>query len=151
MTNKAQEVESEIRIDIEGNWFYNGAQIVNRNIFLLFCKGLENDGKGGYLLKVDKETSSVIVESTPFVVVDAVKDGDVLKVQLNDETMETLNLESFFIDRNNVPFCRVKEGRFSARFLRKAYYRIAECFEQDEDERFFVKLAGEKIYVKQEK
>jgi len=149
--NKSQEVESEIRIDIEGNWFYNGAQIVNRKISLLFCNGLENDGKGGYLLRVDKEISPVIVEGTPFVVVDTAKDGDVLKVQLNDETVETLNMGSFFIDKNNVPFCRVKDGRFSARFLRKAYYRMAECFEKDDSERFFVKLAGEKIYVDMKK
>ena len=148
MTNKAQEVENEIRIDTEGNWFYNGAQIINRNILLLFCKGLENDGSGGYLLRVDKETSPVIVENKPFVVVDAVKDEDVLKIQLNDETVKTLDMGSFFIDRNNVPFCRVKDGQFHARFLRKAYYRIAEYFEQDENERFFVRLAGEKIYVK---
>jgi len=121
LTNKAQEAENEIRIDIEGNWIYNGAQIVNRNILLLFCNGLENDNKGGYLLRVDKETSPVIVENTPFVVVDAAKEEDVLKIQLNDETVETLDMESFFIDKTNVPFCRVKDGRFSARFLRKAY------------------------------
>ena len=151
MTEKAQEVENEIKIDKEGNWFYNGAQIINRNILSHFCDGLENDNNGGYLLRVDKETSPVIVENTPFVVVDAVKNEDVLKIQLNDETVETLDMGSFFIDRNNVPFCRVKDGQFHARFLRKAYYRIAECFGQDEDERFFVRMVGEKIYVKQEK
>ena len=148
MTNKVQELENGIRIDIEGNWFYKGAQIVNRNIFLLFCNGLENDGKGGYLLRVDKETSPVMVESTPFVVVDAAKDEDVLKIQLNDETVETLDTGSFFIDKNNVPFCRVKGGQFSARFLRKAYYRIAECFEQDEEGRFYFQRGDEKIYIK---
>ncbi len=115
MTNKAQEVENEIRIDTEGSWFYNGAQIINRNILLLFCKSLENDGSGGYLLRVDKETSPVNVEDTPFVVVDAVKDEDVLKIQLNDETVETLDLGSFFIDKNSVPYCRVKKGQFTAR------------------------------------
>ena len=125
MINKAKNLENEIKIDKEGNWFYNGAQIINRNIFLLFCNGLEKDGKGGYLLRIDKETSPVIVESTPFVVVDAV-------------TLKSLLQFS------------VLEGRFPARFLRKAYYRIAECFEQDEDERFFLKLADKKIYVNHE-
>ena len=151
MTNKAQKIENEIKIDKEGNWFYNGAQIINRNVLLLFFSSLENDVSGGYLLRVDKETCPVIVENTPFVVVDVIKDEDVLKIQLNDETIETLDPESFFIDRNSVPYCRVKKGQFAARFLRKAYYRIAEYFEQDEDERFFVRLSGEKIYVKQEK
>ena len=151
MTNKAQKIENEIKIDKEGNWFYNGAQIINRNVLLLFCSSLENDVSGGYLLRIDKETTTVIVENTPFVVVDVVKNEGVLKIQLNDETVETFNMGSFFIDRNSVPFCRVKEGKFSARFLRKAYYRLAKYFEQDEDEKFFVRLAGEKIYVKQEK
>jgi hypothetical protein len=147
LTEKAQKVENEIKIDKEGNWFYNGAQIINRKILSLFCDGLENDNNGGYLLRVDSETSPVIVENTPFVVVDAVKNEDVLKIQLNDESMETFNVESFFIDRNSVPYCRVKKGKFPARFLRKAYYRIAEYFEQDEDERFFVTLGKERFYI----
>jgi hypothetical protein len=151
LTEKAQKVENEIKIDKEGNWFYNGAQIINRNILLFFCDSLENDNNGGYLLRVDKETSPVIVENTPFVVVDAVKNEDVLKIQLNDESVETFNVGSFFIDRNSVPYCRVKKGKFPARFLRKAYYRIAEYFEQDEDERFFVRLDNKKFYVNQEK
>ena len=151
MTKKAQKVDKEIKIDKEGNWFRNGAQIINRNILLLFCSSLENDVSGDYFLRVDKETCPVIVESTPFVVVDVVKDDGVIKIQLNDETIETLDMGSFFIDRNSVPCCRVKKGQFPARFLRKAYYRIAEYFEQDEDERFFVRMAGEKIYVKQQK
>ena len=151
MTNKAQKIENEIKIDKEGNWFYNGAQIINRNVLLLFCGSLENDVSGGYLLRVDKETSPVIVENTPFVVVDVVKDGGFIKIQLNDETIETLDPESFFIDRNSVPYCRVKKGQFPARFLRKAYYRIAEYFEQDENEKFFVRLLNKKVYVNQEK
>ncbi len=151
MTNKAQKIENEIKIDKEGNWFYNGAQIINRNILALFCNGLENDNNGGYLLRVDKEICPVIVENTPFVVVDVVKDGGFIKIQLNDETIETLDPESFFIDRNSVPYCRVKKGQFPARFLRKAYYRIAEYFEQDENEKFFVRLPNKKVYVNQEK
>ena len=150
MTKKEQKVENEIKIDKEGNWFYNGAQIINRNILLLFCSSLENDVSGGYLLRVDKETSPVIVENTPFVVVDVVKDGGFIKIQLN-ETTETLDLGSFFIDRNSVPYCRVKKGQFPARFLRKAYYRIAEYFEQDENEKFFVRLPNKKVYVNQGK
>ena len=147
MTKKEQKVENEIKIDKEGNWFYNGAQIINRNVLLLFCGSLENDVSGGYLLRVDKETSPVMVESTPFVVVDVAKDKGVIKIQLNDETVETLEMGSFYIDKNSVPYCRVKKGQFPARFLRKAYYRIAEYFEQDEDERFFVRLQNKKFYV----
>ena len=151
MTNKAQKIENEIKIDKEGNWFYNGAQIINKNVLLLFCSSLENNTSGGYLLQVDKETSPVIVENTPFVVVDVVKNEGVLKIQLNDETVETFDMGSFFIDRNSVPYCRVKKGQFPARFLRKAYYRIAEYFEQDENEKFFVRLPNKKVYVNQEK
>ena len=151
MTNKAQKTENEIKIDKEGNWFYNGAQIINRNILLLFCSSLENDAGGGYFLRVDKETTPVIVESTPFVVVDIIKSEGVINIQLNDETIETFDPGSFFIDRNNVPCCWVKKGQFPARFLRKAYYRIAEYFEQDENEKFFIRVSNKKFYVNQEK
>ncbi len=75
----------------------------------------------------------------------------VIKIQINDETIETFDMGFFYIDRNSVPYCRVKKGQFTARFLRKAYYRIAEYFEQDENEKFFVRLPNKKVYVNQEK
>jgi len=148
VTGKKPDTENEIRIDKEGNWFYNSAPIINRKVFLLFNKSLEKDHTGAYLLRIDQETSPVIVEDTPFVVVDAVKEENILKIQINDETIESLDLESFYINKNNIPYCRIKDGNFPARFLRKTYYRIAEYFEQDAEERFYLRLGGEKVYIK---
>lgn len=150
MAQQQPAVANEISIDKEGNWFYNKARIVNRNIFLLFCKHLEKDPGGGYLLRIDRETCPVMVEDAPFTVVDAVKDQGRIKIQLNDETVETLDLETFYIGSGNVPYCTVKEGRFRARFLRKAYYRIAEYFEQDETETFFIRLGDQRFPLRQE-
>lgn len=150
MAHSPPETENEIKIDKEGSWFYNNAPIVNRNVFLLFCKHLEKDPRGGYRLRIDRETCPVTVEDAPFVVVDAVRDKDNLKIQLNDETVETLDLKTFYIAAGNVPYCTVKNGAFRARFLRKAYYRIAEYFEQDGEDSFFIRLGGKRFDLRQE-
>lgn len=149
MVHPLPETENEIKIDKEGNWFYNNAPIVNRNVFLLFCKHLEKDSRGGYLLRIDRETCPVSVADAPFTVVDAVKDQDRIKIQLNDETVETLDLKTFYIAAGNVPYCTVKNGEFRARFLRKAYYRIAEHFEQDGEDTFFIRLGRKRFDLRQ--
>ncbi len=66
----AETYEPLISIDKEGNWFYQGQQIVNRQVYLLFSQNLEQDGSGRYILRIGEETCPIAVEDTPFVVTD---------------------------------------------------------------------------------
>ncbi len=58
---------------------------------------------------------------------------------LNDGEREPLDPETLEVGAQNVLYCRVKEGRFRARFLRPAYYHLSSRFEA-EGERFFVRI-----------
>jgi hypothetical protein len=132
----------EIFIDKEGRWFYRGAEIVRRDIIQLLYAGLERDNRNRYILHWDGSSCSVEVEDTAFVVrrIDE-KDGSFL-LHLSDDSIEKLSPESLATGRDNVPYCLVKNGRFSARFTRAAYYQLAEHIEEEEGG-FFLR-AGEK-------
>ena len=60
--------------------------------------------------------------------------------------MEKLDLTTLTIAKQNVPYVKIKKGRFAARFLRPAYYEFMKY--ADKDERgFYVKVQGKKHYL----
>ncbi len=154
-TEKILQEGYRLRIDKEGNWFYNDTPIINRNIYLFFNRHIVDAAQGGYLLQIGSETCRLIVEDTPYVVVriehlySDTEQRAFFKIRLNDETEEELDLASFYIGKANVPYCTVKKGRFPARFLRSPYYRLASHIQQEDgpEERFYLLLNNQKFYI----
>lgn len=141
-----------LRIDKEGNWFYNDLPIINKAIHLFFNQHLTRDESGAYIVRIGKETSRLFVEDTPFVVtsIDYIQTKapeDFFNIRLNDETIEKLALDTLYIGKNNIPYCRVKEGLFPARFLRAAYYQLAQHVQQEGEDGFYIMLNGRKQYL----
>jgi hypothetical protein len=142
-----------IKIDKEGNWFYYSRPIINKNVYLFFNQHIEKDEEDGYVLRIENETCKIQVEDTPYVVirVDFVIFGpekeESIKIRLNDETEETLDISSFYIGKDNVPYCRVKKGKFPARFLRQPYYQIAQHIQPEGPDRFYLFLNNKKNYI----
>jgi uncharacterized protein len=138
-----------IKIDKEGAWFYNGRPIINTTIFTLFNKQLEEDGRGGYRLTIDGECFPLEVEDTPYVVSslrESVEAG--LVARLNDGTDETFALETLRIDSADIPYCRVKSGRFPARLLRAAWNALAPLVAHEEESgRYYLRLGARKHYL----
>ncbi|MBI4962685.1 MAG: DUF1285 domain-containing protein [Desulfomonile tiedjei] len=137
-------------IDKEGRWFQNGAEIVHPEIYRLFNQALEKSPDGGYLVRMGQEICSVEVEDAPFVVKRMIEDDhDRLLLELNDGTQEPFDPKTFWIGEQNIPYCRVKNGGFHARFSRPAYYQLARHIVTDEDEKeFFLLLDGERVPIK---
>ena len=138
-----------IVIDKEGSWFYNGLPIINRQILQYFYQLLEIGPDGGYLLRNEQESCPVEVQDTPFVVTalwPSEGPHEQFFIKLNDDSVETLAMETLVISAENIPYCIVK-GRFKARFLRVPYYRLAESVQQEGDAAFFVELNGERHYL----
>jgi hypothetical protein len=141
-----------IRIDKEGRWYYQGAPIINRKIYLYLNQCLTKDSSGRLILLMDGEQCSLEVEDTPFVVREAGLSAlpgrkPVFFVKLNDETEEELKVDTLKVGKDDVLYCRVKEGQHEARFLRASYYQLAE-FLQHDGKRYYLLVEGEKIYPK---
>jgi len=138
-----------IRIDKEGNWYYKGAQIIRRDIYLYFNKHLVKEFDGRYLLHINNEKCYLDVEDTPFVV-KKVDFQDVFKIVLNDESEETLRLDTLWIGRDNVLYCKVKNKRFDARFNRPSYYELTKYVAHDEARgKYFIPVDGIRYYLEQ--
>jgi len=138
-----------LRIDKEGRWFFHDEEITHRKTYLLFCQNLTRDESGRTILRIGQEQCPVEVEDAPLVVktLDFVlADGGGLKsiwLTLNDETREQLNQATLRIGAANVPYCRVRCGKFAARFSRGAYQLLLPYIQQDEKtDRFFIQIDG---------
>lgn len=139
----------EIKIDKEGLWYYNGAHMFRKEIVNVFFQNLKVDACGKYLIELGSERCYLDVEDTAFVVVAVYKTKnpangmEQIEILLTDDSCEILNMNSLQAGRDNVLYCRVKNGRFAARFSRKSYYQLAEFIEQSEhDARFYIYLNG---------
>jgi len=145
---------SDIRINKEGVWYYKGAHMFRKEILCVFFEHLKIDECGKYLIELNEERCYLDVEDTAFVVGAVYKtqlpdDGQVkIDILLNDDSCEKLEMNSLHIGKDNVLYCRVKEGKFTARFSRNSYYQLAEFIEQSENgNHFFINLNGEKYMI----
>ena len=135
---------SEIKIDKDGIWYYKGAHMFRKEILCVFFEHLQIDECGKYLIELNEECCYIDVEDTAFVVAAVYKtkqpedDRDQIDIILNDDSCEKLEMNSLYIGKNNVLYCRVKEGRFTARFSRNSYYQLAEFIEQSENESHYL-------------
>lgn len=137
----------------DGKWYHEGAEISHRPIFLWLIQNLEKDEHGQFLVHLNNQKCVLEVEDTPLVVqrvdwsvADPAGEGT-LTLTLNDERQETLDPESLWLSRENVLYCLVKDGRIPARFLRAAYYQIANYIDEDEGGTFFLLLNGKRYPI----
>jgi hypothetical protein len=140
-----------ILIDKEGRWFHRGLEMIHRDIVRFFYEHLGVDSLGRYVIHWGEERCYLDVEDTPFVVkkVRLEEDGPVqnFRLFLSDDGEEILNPETLFVGEKNVLYCKVKQGRFPARFLRPAYYQLAAFVREDESE-FHLPLNGKKYIIR---
>ena len=143
-----------LRIDREGRWYCDGREVVHPAIYLHFNRCLHMDSAGRYFICTGGQTCTVEVEDAPFVVVRVEREerasdepGNIL-IHLNDATCEPLMLNSLWIGEHNVLYCKVKEGLFHARFLRPAYYHLAEFVQCEQSTgMFYILHGGERYYI----
>lgn len=142
--NRGDVIRIPIRIDKDGTWYYQGAEMFRKDILALFFEALGYDGQNGYYVEMRGVRNYIDVDDTPFVVnsVTVEKPGQLIEdisIVLNDDSSESLDLASLRVGPGNVLYCCVKNGTFDARFSRPAYYQLARHVEHRvEGDEFFI-------------
>ena len=121
----------KLRIDRDGNWFHDDAEVTHPGIIANLRDNLQVDERGHYL-QIGPARVPVEVDDAPYVVerVEALDDG--LTATLNDLTREPVALDTLRVDERGIPRCRVREGRFDARLSRAATYQLLQHVQPDE-------------------
>jgi hypothetical protein len=133
----------------DGNWYSDEERIDNQRIALLFSRSIRQNGDGSYYLQVAEERAPITVEDTPYVVKTVLDDGEGgFTLVTNDDQHESLDPATLEVGRENVLYCRVKNGAFRARFLRSAYYHLSSHFFADSGETFSIVVHGRRYPIK---
>lgn len=133
----------------DGNWYSDNERIDNQRIALLFSKSIRQDNNGNYYLQVADERALIAVEDTPYVVKKVEEDGrGSFVIMTNDEVTEPLDPSTLEVGDHDVLYCKVKGGALRARFLRTAYYHLAEHFMTDDGESFGIVVGDHRYPIK---
>jgi hypothetical protein len=114
-----------LRIDREGEWFHEDEEVTHEGILASLRQGLQVD-PAGHFLQIGPVRVPVQVEDAPFSVVRFEVDGDGFALVLNDGNREALDPATLRLRAGDVPYCRVKGGRFEARFSRAAAWQLLQ-------------------------
>jgi hypothetical protein len=74
----------------------------------------------------------VEVEDVPWVVTRVGRQGEALRIVLNDGSEQDLDLATLRIGTADIPYCAVKRGAFQARFNRAAAFQLLALADYDE-------------------
>jgi hypothetical protein len=135
---------SKLTFRSDGRWYADEDPVVHERLALLFSRYVRRKPSGGYEIFIDERYhADVDIEDTPYVVT-SVDTGAIgrFTVELNDGTAEVLNPDSLQVGAKDVLYCRVKDGSERARFLRKAYYQLANFIEEVGAGRFQLRCGG---------
>ena len=135
-----------IRLSRDGIWFHDDVEITHPRTVELFDRSIRRLGDG-YILEVGDETCAIIVEDAPFIVRKVVRDGDKLSLELSSRETVELDVSTIAVGDDNVMYALVGETKDRARFSRPAYYQLMEFLDQDEDEKFYLKLGESRVYL----
>ena len=146
MKNRQRSEEPRIFIDSRGRWFHDGVRITHRWTYLENNKNLDVDEGGRFFVQEGGSRVYVKCEDTPFVVTMVAKTEDGFSIRLNDESLEKLDITTLSIAEQNIPYVRVKNGKFEARLLSAAYYELMRYAGKDE-KGFYLESGGGRYYL----
>ncbi|MBN2062769.1 MAG: DUF1285 domain-containing protein [Deltaproteobacteria bacterium] len=142
-----------IYIDKEGRWYHRGSEMIHREIILDFYRHMEMDQHGRCIINWNGAPCYVETEDTPYCVRRTRMEGSResggisrFVLHLSGGESEALNPSTLNMGKDNILYCKVRDGIFPARFSRAAYYQLAEYIEE-ENGRFFLPVNGEKYYL----
>ena len=115
----------------DGRWYADDDPVVHERLARLFSRYVRRKPGGGYEIWIDERYhADVEVEDTAHVVIGVNREeADRYSIELNDGTVEMLDPSTLRVGADNVLYGRAKDGE-AVRFLRPAYYQLADCIEE---------------------
>lgn len=120
-----------LRIDRDGGWFHEDEEVTHEGIVASLRDALQADAIG-HFLQIGPVRVPVEVEDAPFSVVRLEPEGEGFALTLNDLSRERLDPTTLRLGAADAPYCRVKGGRFDARFSRAAAWQLLQHMQPGE-------------------
>jgi hypothetical protein len=124
---------SGIRLDPEGRFIHEGAPVEHHGLRAALWRWLDRNPDGRYVLRLDAERFVYLdVDDAPHAVRSLRWEAGRAVLRLADDSEEVLDPRTLRLAPSGVAYCRVKGGRFEARFTTGAWSALAEHIEERE-------------------
>jgi tRNA threonylcarbamoyladenosine biosynthesis protein TsaB len=127
---------SGLKLDREGRWWHEGSPVEHPRLIRALHRWLDRLGDGRFVLRFDEGSYAYVeVEDAPYLVrrvaLDRSEQGLRVYLTLSDECEEELAYGTLRLGPDGaVLYCRVKGGRFEARFGRSSTHGLGELMEE---------------------
>lgn len=139
--------QSGLRLDGLGRWWHDGEPIAHRRLSEALHRWLERLDDGRYVVRLDDTRYAYVeVDEAPYFV-RSLREAEGLLIKLSDQTEEPLEIDSLAVGPDQAFFCRVKSGRFRAKFLHGAQQLLARYVDQDADGHYVVEFSGRRYPI----
>jgi len=117
--------ESSIVLDRQGRFWHDGALVEHSGMAQAFASWIDrHPDNGRFVLNNGFDWSYFTVEDVPYFVRGLLDSGGRPLAQLSDGSEEALDLATLAVDSDGGLYCRVKQGRFEAKFTPQAQTRL---------------------------
>ncbi len=135
------------KIDSEGRLFHEGSEINDDSVLKFFLNKLEKDESGQYKVICQGELNWVEAEDVPYVVQNLEFNESHIELIFAGGYRETLSEQSLEVGKDNVLYCKIRNGYFKARFNRKTYFELSRLFQEDKMGLFSLRYAGKQYPI----
>lgn len=133
-------------IDTEGKLWQEGYEFDDSELLAFFFQNMIDLGDGTFEVLCQGEHCLLHPQDVPYVIQDIEIHETEIQLIFPGGYRETLDPSSLEIGKENILYCKVREGKMKARFNRKTYYEIARLIEEEESN-FYLRLGGKKFFL----
>ncbi len=134
-------------LDTEGHLWHDGTEFEDPDTLRFFMRKMKRLPDGRYQVLCQGETCFIEPMDVPYVIQDIEVKGDRMELVFPGDYRERLDPATLQVGKDNVLYCKVRNGAFDARFNRKPYLELAHYVERDESGRYCLRLGGEKYPI----
>jgi len=134
-------------IDEEGGLWIEGTQLTDPKVLKFFMRTMEPGPGGNFLVNCLGEKNIIRAQDVPYVVQGLDWNEAGIELIFPGGYREVLDPDTLFVGEKNVMYCKVRGGKFTARFQRKPYLELARHIEGKLGQGFFLKYRGQKYAI----
>ncbi len=137
-------------VDDEGVLWHRGSELEDPKILRLFMSDLETlprpDREYQWRVSCMGEECRVSAEDVPYVVQQWERKNQGIQLVFPGDYREMLDPTTLFVGKGNVLYCKVRGGKFTARFKRQPYLDLSKLIQFDPKKKIYYLTLGEKSY-----
>lgn len=139
-------------VDTEGILWHRGSELEDPKILALFMRDLEPlappDHEYRWRVLCMGEECRVSAEDVPYVVQRWEPKRGEIELIFPGDYRERLDPTTLFVGKKNVLYCRVRGGKFIARFRRQPYLDLAKQIAFDaKEKKYYLALQGKRYWI----